>query len=599
VRTSRIVAIGAVAALGGGGLFANEKLNDFRVVLPEYQRPANAVKLNQNWTDDQRHRFHHTAQGTRLVPANWFVALEQPCFSPLGCDLFSDPAYLGRFGFIPSHADPQLNPHGLPIGFAEDKDFVDPVDGSAYPVVGLTCAACHTGELFYGDNAVLIEGAPAMIEVAAFQKALGLAMAFTTTWPMSMGRYGRFEERVLGPDATDAQKAELKTRFDTFLAAARHQADVTGERKIYDNPAGFARTDALTRIGNQVFAADTGIDDNYAVSNAAVRFPQIWNASWFDWVQYNSSIADPLARNIGEALGVRAALKLSGDDAGEFRNSVNMRGLRDLEMLLAGPAVFEGLASPKWPDAFPPLDQAKAAAGATLYADRCQGCHLPSLPKLLEELKPLASDSSYTPEHWWKSARGNWYVKTVGIPIEEIGTDPRQAVDFKKREADTGALKMGRVSAAKGLDVVTEGIANAFFSREKVGPEAQWEWRSGRDATDPRVRDELIYKARPLNGIWAVAPYLHNGSVPTLEALLSPDDSARPKTFYLGSKVFDPVKVGFDGRQMPGATHFDTSLPGNANTGHWFRNGPTGKGVIGPALSAEERAQIIEYLKSL
>ena len=50
--------------------------------------------------------------------------------------------------------------------------------------------------------------------------------------------------------------------------------------------------------------------ENYAPANAPVRFPQIWDASWFNWVQYNSSIADPLARNIGEALGVRAVAKL-------------------------------------------------------------------------------------------------------------------------------------------------------------------------------------------------------------------------------------------------------------------------------------------------
>ena len=101
-------------------------------------------RLDQHWTDEQRQQFHHTPQGTRLLPADWFKALEQPCFSPFGCDLFADPAYLSRFGFIPSHAD-ALNPDGLPIGFAIDKDFVDPIDKRGYPVVGLTCAACHTG----------------------------------------------------------------------------------------------------------------------------------------------------------------------------------------------------------------------------------------------------------------------------------------------------------------------------------------------------------------------------------------------------------------------------------------------------------------------
>jgi hypothetical protein len=171
-----------------------------------------------------------------------------------------------------------------------------------------------------------------MIEVAAFQKALGLALGFNTTFPFKYGRYGRFERNVLGPNATDEQKAELGRRVDAFVSAARHQADVTKERKIYDNPAGFMRTDALTRIGNQVFASNTNIDDNYAVADSPVRFPQIWDASWFNWVQYNSSIADPLARNIGEALGVRAVAKLYGPDAGEFENSINMAGLRALEI---------------------------------------------------------------------------------------------------------------------------------------------------------------------------------------------------------------------------------------------------------------------------
>jgi hypothetical protein len=108
-----------------------------------------------------------------------------------------------------------------------------------------------------------------------------------------------------------------------------------------------------------------------------------------------------------------------------------------------------------------------------------------------------------------------------------------------------------------------------------------------------------VYKARPLNGIWAAAPYLHNGSVPTLDALLSPDESARPATFWMGSKQFDPVKVGYSGTHMEGASRFDTAKSGNSNSGHRFKDGPRGSGVIGPALSQIEREQIIEYLKSL
>jgi hypothetical protein len=597
VKKRHIVLLAVTATVVLAGWLVNRKLDDYRVVVPRFQRPTEVVRLDQNWTDEQRQQFHHTAQGTRLLPADWFRALEQPCFSPLGCGMFADPAYLGRFGFIPSHAD-DLNPDGLPIGFALDRDFVDPFDKSTTPVVGLTCAACHTGELYYGKYAVQVEGAPAMIELAAFQKALGLAMAFNTTLPFSLGRYGRFEERVLGPNAAADQKENLRRRVDAFVSAVSHQRDVTNERHIYDNSAGFMRTDALTRIGNQVFAANTGIDANYMAANAPVRFPQIWNASWFNWVQYNSSIADPLARNVGEALGVRAVVKLVGPDAGNFENSIDMRGLRWLEEALAGPAPLQGLASPLWPSVFPALDPQKVSAGAALYRTHCQSCHLPPLPEVAADLDRRATDVSHQPKYWWQNQSGNWFIKVIDVPLDYVGTDPRQATDFKNRTADTGDLGKGIVSASVGLDIITSGIASRFFQQENIPLADRVAWAGGRDPGDPRVRGELIYKARPLNGIWAVAPYLHNGSVPTLDALLSPDDAARPRTFWVGGREFDPVKVGYHNVEIDGATFFDTTQPGNASGGHWFKDGPIGRGVIGPALSAAERAQIIEYLKS-
>jgi mono/diheme cytochrome c family protein len=578
--------------------FFRGKLAELKVDVPEYQRPPELVRLDQNWTEAQRKRFHYTPQGTRLIPYEWFKALEQPCLSPFGCGMFTDPAYLGRFGFIPGEADPELNPGGLPVGFAIDKDFVDPANRKADPVVGLNCAACHTAELYYGQYAVQVEGAPAAIEVAVFQKALGLALAFNAKLPFSLGRYSRFERRVLGADASEERKTALKASYDAFLKAAMGERTVTSKRHIYDNEAGFRRTDALTRIGNQVFAADTGILANYAASDAPVRFPQIWDASWLDWVQYNSSIADPLVRNIGEALGVRAVVNLHGPDAAQFENSVNIPGLRTLEELLAGPGPLQGLQSPKWPSVFPPLDQQKVARGAGLYAQHCQHCHLPPRQELLADLQAFVDKKGPEPKYWRKNDLGNWFVKVTDIPIEEIGTDPHQARDFKERTADTGDLKQGVVSARAGLELVTRGIANRFFEKNNIPPEERAAWAGGRDPKDPAVRDDLIYKARPLNGIWAVAPFVHNGSVPNLYLHLSPR-SDRPSTFWVGSKRFDPVKVGYDTAEMKGATLFDTSRPGNSNSGHEFKDGPLGNGVIGPLLSPDDRMAIIEYLKSL
>src|SRR5207244_13387926 len=74
------------------------------------------------------------------------------------------------------------------------------------------------------------------------------------------------------------------------------------------------------------------------------------------------------------------------------------------------------------------------------------------------------------------------------------------------------------------------------------------------------------YAAIPLDGIWARAPYLHNGSVPTLAALLTGD---RPTTFYRGNTTYDQVNVGFTWKTGgAGAALFDTTRAGLSNTGH-------------------------------
>jgi hypothetical protein len=585
----KIAVVCAVVLLLAAGGVAYATIQKLKVTVPEYRPPGEVVWANQGWTDIQRLHFHHTPQGTRLIPYGWFKALEQPCLSLSACQPFTEKTYLGRFGFIPSAPDPDLNPDGLPVGFALQKDFYDPINKQTYPVVGLTCAACHTGALNYGKYTVEIDGAPAMIEVTQFQKALGVAIILTQYAPF---RYGRFESAVLGSNATDQQKKELKQSFAAFIKSAKAEKDATEEQKIYANQAGFIRTDALTRIGNQVFAVDMNNDANFAKSSAPVRFPQIWNASWLDWVQYNSSISDPMVRNIGESLGVRAVAKLYGDDASAFENSVHIEGLKALEDLLAGPAPFQGLASPKWPAVFPPLDANKVASGASLYKKNCQGCHLPPIQELLADLH------SEKPAHWWKNNQGKYFLKVTDVKLQMIGTDPHEAQDFIDRTADSGDLKKGRISAAVGLDLVTKGIGNNFFQKAGFSPEKRIEWSGYRDPADQAVRAPAVYKARPLNGIWAVAPYLHNGSVPNLYELLSPRNE-RSTSFWLGSKQYDPVKAGYDPSKLEGGYQYDVTAIGNSNAGHEFKDGPLGSGVIGPSLSPDDRWALIEYLKSL
>ena len=117
--------------------------------------------------------------------------------------------------------------------------------------------------------------------------------------------------------------------------------------------------------------------------SAPVHFPRIWNASWFEWVQYNGSIEQPMTRNAGEALGVRAAVNLTGGRSdvvhfqraaqNDLRNRTTSRRKLRRPMRQTG---FIGLRSPKWPaNILPPINTELAAKGAVLVQR-----DLPGLP---------------------------------------------------------------------------------------------------------------------------------------------------------------------------------------------------------------------------
>lgn len=142
-------------------------------------------------------------------------------------------------------------------------------------------------------------------------------------------------------------------------------------------------------------------------------------------------------------------------------------------------------------------------------------------------------------------------------PIDEIGTDPHRLDSY------TYTLSSNQ---------------NTLY--------AGYPWRFS------HFRKTNGYANMPLDGIWLRAPYLHNGSVPTLRDLLEPPDK-RPQQFYRGYNVFDQKNVGFIWNVASESSQqffrFDTSLPGNSNSGH----------VYGTNLSAEEKDALVEYMKRL
>lgn len=551
--------------------------------MPGYH-PVEVHYSEQNWTAAQRQWFYHTAQGTELLPYKWFVALEQPKIKIFGeVPRFSESDYLARFGFLPDAAGPE-NPDGLPVGFAKDT-VVDPESGQTVEVVGLTCAACHTGQVEYQGKGIRIDGGSSAADLASFQTELGFAVGFTAKVPF---RFDRFAKRVLGEDASDDAKSKLRREFDAFFDRGLAEKNAADAKNLYVVEGGFGRTDALARIGNYVFG--TELDNaNLRVADAPANFPPLWYTSWFAWVQYNDSIQQPMVRNIGEALGVRARVNLT-DPAKLFRSTVNVKNLHSMEDLLAGPTTFAGLKSPAWPqEIFGALDPVKLQAGKILYQKHCQHCHLPTLDS------PEIQDARY----WEPGLEGRRFLNLNLIPLEEIGTDPREAADWAQRKATTGALGADTVSAADGLRLVTTKIRDMKYDELGLTPEQRIQWSGYRN---DGVISPVGYRARPLAGIWATPPFLHNGSVPSLHQMLLPADQ-RDKVFYVGNREFDPKNVGYSTAKFDNGFEYHTDQPndphpGNSNAGHEFRNTP-GKGTIGPELSEEERWAIIEYLKSM
>ena len=171
--------------------------------------------------------------------------------------------------------------------------------------------------------------------------------------------------------------------------------------------------------------------------------------------------------------------------------------------------------------------------------------------------------------------------------------------------ATLDSLDLRSVAPGVGLNILGLVIRNRYYDEHHFTA-AQRACFEGFDMLDvPQVVSG--YKPRPLEGVWATPPFLHNGSVPNLYELLSPAYE-RSKGFWLARREFDPVKVGYmtDRLSSSGGFWFDTRQPGNFNTGHEFRAGYVAYdeqhprvqyGVIGPELSVQERFELIEYLK--
>jgi hypothetical protein len=443
----------------------------------------------------------------------------------------------------------------------------------------------------YKGTEILIDGGSALTNLGDLRTALGQSIAFTDINPL---RFNRFAARLLGSGVNERTKAELRTRLKQVLNDGNKELTLIKATEAHSVEEGFARLDAIDRIGNQVFGIDMNVDANYAPLTAPVHFPHIWTAPWFTWVQYNGSIMQPMVRNAGEAMGVRALVNLTNPGRPLFDSTVRVQNLHWIEQALAGTPpfsarAFSGLRSPSWPPVLPPIDRARAMKGSALYQELCQGCHLPP-----------PDTAEFWSGKWWTQigGTGERYLDLRQIPLVDIGTDQEMALNMARRTVTLPAnMPLKSTMFGQALGELVERVTTRWYD-SRTPPLTAAERRRIDGDRPNRLQVPLEYKARPLNGIWAVPPYLHNGSVPSLYALLSPVVE-RPAVVYLGNREFDPYDAGYENVAIKGGFALDTSKAGNRNTGHEFRDSPGSGGVIGRGLSPDERRALIEYLKTL
>jgi hypothetical protein len=573
------------------------------------QRTPEIIFADQGsqWTSAARADFYTRDQGSKMIPLRWLLALKQPNGQPFLADSLS------RYGYLPN---PDVTT-GLPVGFTASGP-----TGSR--TVGMTCSACHTRQITAEGKTYRIDGGPAIVDFQSLLMDIDKAVGQVVATPQTFREFAIAALRDPNPDPEDV--SDLREEVDAWYL--RYHTIVS--RALPEKPWGPARLDAVGMIFNRLTGLDLGpppsniIASNIKRADAPVRYPFLWNAAKQDKTQWpgfadNGNDILGLARNLGEVYGVFAIFAPTNN--GLFvnflgDNSANFDGLSRLEDLikLIGP--------PKWPWL---VDTNLAAQGKAIF-DRsnnqggCIGCH---------GIKP--GEVRLINEQTWKT------------PVQNVGTDTRE-YDIMAWTAKTGVLQGAfipllteplketdlafNILATSVLGSIIEhavtggGLLSSVTTKVGVTPVSPDGTLSALQRKlsrlPPRLRDlrgayklprlpnlptplaggaapppeKGSYESRVMQGIWATAPYLHNGSVPTLAELLKPP-AERVKSFKIGS-TYDTVNIGLAVEQ----TQFNYTLEttdcsdlnsGNSRCGHDF----------GTQLSPQEKKALLEYLKTL
>ncbi len=371
--------------------------------------PAPDRLLDQGWDQATSLEWWYTSQGSRVMPYDWYSALERTDSE----ELVRSDANMERLRFIIWPAHPKWNPDGLPIGFVEDNDADS---GRGY--FGFTCASCHTGQIEYNSKKLIVSEIGESLQQTLEDK----------------DKFARFADRVLGAGAETTQPAELKKELAQVTARTLQRIKINHPR----HPSGYARLDAFGHIFNEVAVFSVGVPANATPSEAPVSYPIVWDAPRLDLLQWSGAAVNagigPYTRNIGQVIGVFGNVKIEEVDVAgakkvRYKHHIDVENLKRLEEILTT------LRSPKWPEEIlGPIDRDKAQRGGMIFEKTCRGCH-----KSIDRKDP------------------NRKITATMVPIDTVGTDPTVAVNILTRTSASGILE------GQPLMPVTKYLPNLGF----------------------------------------------------------------------------------------------------------------------------------------
>ncbi len=549
--------------------------------------------ITNGLTAGERKAYYSMDEGIQYLPIDVLMSLKRTDASGLRVMdelLFAHPE---RFGLLPNYVNPQSD---IPLGITVSTD------GDYVPMAGINCATCHTTMISNQDGKFfLVDGGASRFAIDRFFGEMIKGLVATLVNPEEFEAfYARYRARLAAeevPEDTGAHRQQIATLVQksytesdlTHLKVKLNTLPVVDSRPTTLTSAAYPTQKQLsTKLGMYVYLAkrfifffeqvkygtkvsgsleaDAGLGrsnpwsstkkmlndkfihskSSYQIEGGPVNTPFNWDLDRQHWIFYTGVTNSLVERNMAQGV----ALLTDFNDT-TFESTVSIRKLDQVV------SYAKRTAPPVWSESIlGSIDTGLADKGKVLFQSKCLGCHDP---------------------HQNDTVTASAYYQYM-----DVGTDDAyfkgqlEKLDGKDLFKDVLTPFMAKVKTTAAKN------ENIYFLEPYETNRTPVVWKT------PTING---FAAKPLYGVWATPPFLHNGSVPTMWDLLQPT-AQRPRQFHIGGFVYDSKKLGYvEDKTLPDGFDFQVSCAscdGNDNRGHEF----------GTDLSDNDKWALIEFMKS-